>query len=55
MIITYRDELGYVSEQINPEYTIEFFEGFAYFTNAHGEDRRIPISNIEHIDASGLQ
>lgn len=43
MNITYRDELGYVVEEVD-EYGISFCDGIAYVN-----DKKIPVENIVEI------
>ena len=46
MIVTYQDELGFVSVKIDSTYGVTFFDGKAHFTDENGKDYKI---NIEHI------
>ena len=43
MYITYRDELGYVTEEVD-EYGISFCDGVAYVN-----DKKIPVENVVEI------
>ena len=43
MKIVYRDDLGYVALECDAD-GVQFLDGFAYFSDASGEDHEIPIS-----------
>ena len=41
MRITYQDELGVVSVQVNDDYGVTFSNSVAYFTGEDGEDYKV--------------
>lgn len=48
MTVTYRDELGYISVEIDP-YGVQFLDGEAYFS-ANREEYRIKLENLVEIN-----
>ena len=48
MTIFYRDELGTVEQQINPD-GVTFCDGYAYFNAEDNTDERVKVENILQI------
>ena len=46
MIVTYRDELGLISIQMNDTYGLQFSEDVVYFTDKDDRDYEIPLSQM---------
>ena len=51
MTITYRDNIGYISVEVNTEYGINFDGTSAYFTDTENSDYKISVSDIVEINA----
>lgn len=51
MFIEYRDSLGVVVLELNPECGIYLDNGYVYATDAYNVDCRIPISDVLVIHA----
>ena len=49
MTVTYRDELGVVSVEIDKEYGVVFVDGKAYFTDGNDENYSISIGHLTSI------
>lgn len=49
MTVTYRDELGVVSVEIDKEYGVVFVDGRAYFTDENGTDYKVNILHLTSI------
>lgn len=49
MNITYRDEVGYITVEVDIEYGVSFCDGTAYFTDTNGNDYEIPMAHLMSI------
>ena len=50
MNITFRDNGGYVTVEIDRQYGVSFCDGLAYFTDADGNDYEIPMAHLMAIE-----
>lgn len=52
MTIVYRDEIGIVAVELSDGETgetIDFCDGYCYFTDGNAEDHRIPVADVLRI------
>lgn len=50
MNITFRDEVGYITVEIDRQYGVSFCDGLAYFTDTDGNDYEIPTAHLMAIE-----
>lgn len=50
--IIYRDEIGYVVDELDTSVSIMFFDGFVYFTNSDEKDFKIRIDQLSEITSN---
>ena len=49
MKLSYRDDLGIVVVDVNPDNGIMFLGDTAYFTDTNGRDYKVPVSSLSLI------